>query len=288
MKKINLSKLIIIALIIVIAALSAIAVSARKYTTNQNPAEMTQTVNDGTGFFDRIIAAPIHFIEDKGHQLGNLMDTYKQNESLKTQLSELTSEKNKLSGAESENKELKKALKLQETLTDYQTVAANVITRTPASWNDTLIIDRGTKDGLVKDMIVMANGGIIGRITQANKTTSKVSLLSSTKGIANKIPVRLGSADSPTYGLLSSYDSQQNAYVVSQVNTDAKFAKGSQVFTSGLGGNSAGSVRDLLVGTVMGEKLTNQGLNRQIYIKPASKLNDIRFVIVIERMIGGN
>lgn len=288
LKKFNLSKLIIIALIIIIVALSAIVVSAKKFKTAQNPAAMTQTINDGTGFVDQVIAAPIHFVQDKANELSDLMNTYKQNESLKKQLSDLSDEKNKLAGAESENKELKKALNLQETLTDYQTVSANVITRNPASWNDTLVIDRGTKDKLKKDMIVMANGGIIGRITQVNKTTAKVSLLISTKGIENKIPVRLGSSGDPTYGLLSSYDSQQNAFIVTQVNTSTKFAKGSQVFTSGLGGNGAGSVRDLLVGSVIGEKLTNQGLDRQIYIKPASSLYDIRFVTVIERMNGGN
>ncbi|MQW23052.1 MULTISPECIES: rod shape-determining protein MreC [unclassified Lactococcus] len=287
MKKFNLSKLIIIALIIVIAAMSAIIVSAKNFKTDKNPAAMTQTINDGTGFVDQVISAPIHFVQDKVNVISNLMDTYKQNESLKTQLSALTDEKNKLTGVESENKELKTALKLQQTLTDYETVSSNVITRNPASWNDTLVIDRGSDDGIKNNMPVMANGGLIGRVSQVNKSTAKVSLLSSSKGIENKIPVYLSSNGSPSYGILSSYDSTQNAYVVSQVTTTTKFAKGSQVFTSGLGGG-VGSVRDLLVGTVIGEKNSNDGLDRQIYIKPASNLYDIRFVFVVKQMIGGN
>ncbi|MGM9886213.1 MAG: rod shape-determining protein MreC, partial [Lactococcus sp.] len=194
---------------------------------------------------------------------------------------------NKLTGVESENKELKTALKLQQTLTDYETVSSNVITRNPASWNDTLVIDHGSDDGIKNNMPVMANGGLIGRVSQVNKSTAKVSLLSSSKGIENKIPVYLSSNGSPSYGILSSYDSTQNAYVVSQVTTTTKFAKGSQVFTSGLGGG-VGSVRDLLVGTVIGEKNSNDGLDRQIYIKPASNLYDIRFVFVVKQMIGGN
>lgn len=287
MKKFNLSKLIIIALIIVIAAMSAIIVSAKNFKTDKNPASMTQTINDGTGFIDQVISAPIHFVQDKVNVISNLMDTYKQNESLKTQLSDLTDEKNKLTGVESENKELKTALKLQQTLTDYETVSSNVITRNPASWNDTLVIDRGSDAGIKNNMPVMANGGLIGRVSQVNKSTAKVSLLSSSKGIENKIPVYLSSNGSPSYGILSSYDSTQNAYVVSQVTTTTKFAKGSQVFTSGLGGG-VGSVRDLLVGTVIGEKNSNDGLDRQIYIKPASNLYDIRFVFVVKQMIGGN
>ncbi|MCL2114041.1 MAG: rod shape-determining protein MreC [Streptococcaceae bacterium] len=285
MKKFNLSKMVIIALIIIIAAMSAIVISAKNFKSNQKPSAMTQTINDGTGFVDRVLATPVHFVQDKVNEFSNLMDTYQQNESLKTQLAKSKDDANKLNGLESENKELKNALKLQETLTDYQTVSANVITRDPTSWNDTLVIDRGSKDGLKTDMIVMANGGVIGRVIQVNKNTAKVSLLSSSKGIENKIPVRLGNSEETTYGLLTGYDSQQNAYIITQLTTQDKISKGTQVFTSGLGGDSP---RDLLIGTVLGEKDDNQGLNRQIYVKPASNLYDIRFVFVIQRMIGGN
>ena len=286
MKKFNLSKLIIITLIIIIAAMSAIVISAKNFKSNREPSAMTQVINDGTSFVDRVLAAPIRFVQDKTNQLTDLMQTYKQNESLKTQVAKSKDDASKLNGLESENTELKKALKLQETLTDYQTVAANVITRNPTSWNDTLVIDSGSKDGLKTGMIVMANGGVIGRVIQVNKESSKVALLSSSKGIENKIPIRLGNGEESSYGLLTGYDSQQNAYIITQLTTQDKFDKDTQVYTSGLGGGD--SPRDLLVGTVIGEKDDKQGLNRQIYVKPASNLYDIRFVFVVERMIGGN
>lgn len=266
--------------------MSAIVISAKNFKSDREPSAMTQVINDGTSFVDRVLAAPIRFVQDKTNQLTDLMQTYKQNESLKTQVAKSKDDASKLNGLESENTELKKALKLQETLTDYQTVAANVITRNPTSWNDTLVIDSGSKDGLKTGMIVMANGGVIGRVTQVNKESSKVALLSSSKGIENKIPIRLGNGEESSYGLLTGYDSQQNAYIITQLTTQDKFDKDTQVYTSGLGQGE--SPRDLLVGTVIGEKDDKQGLNRQIYVKPASNLYDIRFVFVVERMIGGN
>ena len=63
----------------------------------------------------------------------------------------------------------------------------------------------------------MANGGVIGRVSQVNENSSKVSLLSSDKGIDAKIPVRLGSPSDPVNGLLASYDDDQNAYVVTSL-----------------------------------------------------------------------
>lgn len=278
--------MIIIALIIVLVALSAILISAKKYKTDQKPAGMTQVINDGSGWLDQIIGAPIHFIQDKAHQLGNLFNTYEQNESLKKQVSSLQDDKNKLSGAEAENKALKEALKLQETLADFDKVSANVITRNPATWDDTLVIDRGSKDGIKDNMIVVSNGGIVGRVSQVNQNTSKISLLSSTKGIANKIPVRLDFSGKTVYGILSGYDAKKESYVISSVVTKEKLSQGSQVFTSGLGEDSL-SPANLLVGTIMGEETDGQGLERKIYVKPASSLYDIHFVFVVQRVVGG-
>ena len=119
--------------------------------------------------------------------------TIKEQEKIASILSTVDEQIDNVDALIEKNKELKKALKLQETLTDYQTVAANVITREPSSWNDTLVIDSGSKDGLTTGMIVMANGGVVGRITQVNKNSSKVALLISSEGIDNNIPGRIES-----------------------------------------------------------------------------------------------
>jgi rod shape-determining protein MreC len=37
-----------------------------------------------------------------------------------------------------------------------------------------MTIDKGSSDGLKDDMIIMSNGGVVGRITQVNATTSKL------------------------------------------------------------------------------------------------------------------
>jgi len=288
-KKFNFSKVMIIALLIVIAAVMAILVSSKNYSDHKEPSSMTQTINAGTGFVDKVLAAPVHFFQDRANQVHNLLDTYKQNESLKSQLSKNHDAQNKLNAAQSENKALKDALKLQETLTNYSIVSSNVISRSPSTWNDNLIIDQGSKDGVQDGMIVMGNAGVIGRISQVNKDNAKVALLSSSSGVANKIPVKLGSDDNPTYGLLSGYDSRQEAYIITSLTTKNHFDNGSEVVTSGLGGSgSDASPSGLAVGTVVGEKDADSGLARQIYVKPAGSLYDIRFAFVIKGVNGGN
>lgn len=267
-----------------IAACVAILVSSRNFKDNKNPSGMSLVINDTVGGLDAIVAAPFDFLKDKANDVNNLMSTYQQNAKLSKKIANLSDDATELDSLRAENKDLKAALDLQNTLTNYEKIAANVIVRNPNAWSDTLSIDKGTADGLKDDMIVMSNGGIVGRITQVNTTTAKVALLTSKEALENKIPVRLGSAENPAYGLITGYDAQQNAFIITQISSDNKFTKGDKVLTSGLGGNSPS---DLLVGEVIGEKENNKGMDREVYVKPASKFDDIRFVFVIKRGIGG-
>ncbi|XOQ37497.1 MAG: rod shape-determining protein MreC [Lactococcus sp.] len=280
MKKINISKIIIIALIMMITACVTIIISARRFKDSQKPSEMTLVVNDTVGGLDGIIAAPFNFFENKAAEVGNLLSTYQQNAKLSKKVTSLTDNASELDSLKAENKALKVALDLQNTLTNYEKVASNVVVRNPNAWGDTMTIDKGSADGLKDDMIVMSNGGVVGRITQVNTTTSKVALLTSDKVLENKIPVRLGSAENPAYGLITGYDAQQNAFIITQISSDNQFTKGEQVVTSGLGGNSPS---DLLVGDIIGEKKNQKGMDREVYVKPASQFDDIRFVFAIKR-----
>jgi len=284
-KKFNFSKLLITALIILVTAILAVIISVQNYKNHRQPSVMTQMINDGTGWVDGFVGAPIRYVQDKSNQIDDMLHAYQQNESLKSELVASQPDKDKLDAIQSENKQLKDALKLKDTLTNYDTISATVISRDPNSWDDTLTINSGKQDGLVDNMVVMANGGVIGRISQVNQNSSKVALFNSSKGIDNKLPVQLGSSDSPTYGILSSYDSKQNAFVITLSNTQGKIATGSKVLTSGLGGDSP---KGLLVGTVIGEKDFNQGLSKEIYVSPASSLYDIQFVFVVKSTVGGN
>lgn len=264
----------------VISACVAIMVSAQHYKTKKTPSAMSLAINGTVGGIDKIIALPFDFFQDKMSDASNLMSTYEKNASLSKQVSKLTDESAELNNLKAENKALKAALDLENTLTNYDKISSNVVVRTPNAWRDVMTIDKGKSDGLSEDMIVMSNGGVVGRVVQVNKTTSKVALLTSDKALENKIPVRLGSAENPVYGLMTGYDAQQNAFIVSQISSDATFNKGDAVMTSGLGGNSPA---DLTVGEIIGEKKNTKGIDREVYVKPTGRFDNIQFVFVIKR-----
>ncbi|MCQ5003301.1 hypothetical protein NE699_25405, partial [Escherichia coli] len=70
--------------------------------------------------------------------VSGLMNAYTENRELKQKVSELAQVKVRDQTLAKENKQLKAELKLKNSLTDYSTVSAAVMSRTPSSWQQQL------------------------------------------------------------------------------------------------------------------------------------------------------
>jgi rod shape-determining protein MreC len=282
-KKFNPNKNIIITLILVIVVVTIISVTAAQ-RSGKGQANMVQSaVNDGVGLVDRVISFPAKVVENGLSSISNLMNTYKENENLKEKIDQYDDLALQNKNYEKEIESLKNELNLNETLGDYEKVSANVITRSPDTWQDILIIDRGSNDGIKADMAVMAQKGLVGRVIEVSATTSKVELLTSKNVNSNHFPVKISSGDQDSYGLLKNYDDKSNALIVSQLTGDAEVKEGDIVQTSGLGGNSP---KNLAVGTVIKVKPDKYGLDREVYVKPYADMYGISVVTVVKRLAG--
>ena len=73
-------------------------------------------------------------------------------------------------------REAERLLELKDTYSSYPTVGANVVFRNASSnWYSTFTIDRGSEDGLKKNMNVIADGGLVGYLSEVGKHYSVVS-----------------------------------------------------------------------------------------------------------------
>ena len=265
MKKFNPNKNIIITLILVIILVTIISLTAAQRSEKGKTNVVQGGVNNSVSMVDRVISFPARGVENGLSSMGNLINTFKENERLKEKI-------------DSYNE-----LNLNETLANYEKVTANVITRSPDTWQDLLIIDKGTNDGIEAGMAVMAQKGLVGRVIEVNATTAKVELLTSKNVNSNHFPVRVTSANGESFGLLKNYDNKTNALIVSQLTGDATLKEGDVVQTSGLGGNSPA---DLAVGTVIKVKPDSFGLDREVYVKPYADVYGISVVTVVKRSAG--
>ncbi|MBE8848320.1 rod shape-determining protein MreC [Enterococcus durans] len=282
MKKFNPNKNIIITLVIVIIVVTIISVTAAQRANEGKPNFFQSVVNDSVSFVDRAISAPVRWVENGVDSVHNLFTTYSENERLKEKIDSYDEVALKNKNYQKEIEALKKELELNQTLASYEKVTANVITRSPDTWQDMLIVDKGSKDGIEVDMAVMSQKGLIGRVIEVNNASSKIELLTSSNESSNHFPVRVSSSSGEAFGLLKNYDEKTQALVVTQLTGDTKIKEGDVVQTSGLGGNSPA---DLPIGTVVKTKPDSFGLDREVYVKPYAGMYDISVVTIVQRLV---
>ena len=80
-------------------------------------------------------------------------------------------EKNRL---ELENAELKEMINLKDYSKEYSLISANVIAQDVTDWFNYYTIDVGTADGVEKNDVVITPAGLVGIVTEAGFTSSKI------------------------------------------------------------------------------------------------------------------
>lgn len=280
MRKFFSNRRLVFIVVVLVVAFGLMGGSVALRNRRQTPPIVQQFGNDIVGMVGSVVAYPVNAAQNGVSSFSDLLNTYSENQKLKQQVSELAHDKVRNQTLSKENRELKAELKVKKSMTDYSTISAGVMSRTPSSWQKQLIINKGQTSGIKKNMPVMSAGGLIGRVTEVNKTNSKVELLSNTGESANRFAIQIKGEDGKTVnGIITDYDSETNSLVMGQVTSKAKIKKGTKVTTSGMGGVTP---KGLYVGKVSRVGKDDYGLAQKIYIKPAANFNDVNIVTVAE------
>ena len=281
MKKFLKNKKLLTIFVLVILVLSMLSISIRLRNKRETPFLVQKIGNDTVSIVTRVVNWPINLVSNGVANVEELFNTQAENDHLKKQIDNLAQTKARNSSLEAENTQLKQALKLKKTLTDYTIINGSVISRAADTWSDLLVIDQGSRAGVRKNMPVMSGKGVIGRVVEVNSTTSKVELITTTDKSTNKFAVEADAANGKkVHGVISVEGNNQLAFT--QVVDGQKLKKGTQVYTSGMGGLSP---KGLLIGTVTKTTRDTFGLSDVVEIQPAGNLNDPSVVSVIKRKV---
>jgi rod shape-determining protein MreC len=98
---------------------------------------------------------------------------------LQQQVARLTQEYAQAKGAQNENEQLKAQLHLDAShdISAYHPVSAQVILRDPTLWYQTIGIDKGSADGVALHDPVLADGALVGEVSEVSSNGSVVSLI---------------------------------------------------------------------------------------------------------------
>lgn len=235
-------------------------------------------VNDVTAVVGRFVSTPTNAMMRFTDSINDLMNTYEDNQRLKSQISSLEELEAQNKILLSENEELSALLDLQPSLVGKNVIASSVISRSPDTWLDSITIDVGSNSDIEENMSVMTESGLVGHVTEVSATSSKVQLLITENNQMKNVAVSIQTDDSIVSGILSDYDEKTQELILKQVPNDAQVSEGNTVTTSGLGGVSP---EGLIIGEVTSTSSDNFGLSQSVRVKPAADFKDIRSVLVI-------
>ena len=280
MQKFFSNRRLVVIFVLLILCFGLMAGSVALRNKKSTPTLIQQFGNDIVGFTNNVVSYPISGVKSGLNSVSELMNSYSENKTLKKQVSELAQVKVRDQTLADENSQLKKELKLQKSLTDYSTVTAAVISRTPSSWQSQIVISKGQTDGIRKNMPVLSQSGLIGRVSEVNKTNSKVELLSDSNESSNRFAIQIKTSSGDVVnGIITGYKKSTGQLIMGQVTSDADIKKNDKITTSGMGGVTP---KGLYVGKVAKVGKDDYGLAKKIYITPATDYNDLSVVSVAE------
>ena len=143
--------------VFLILSILCVAMMLLSFTTDF----VTGPVNAVAGYvivpFQKGIAAAGSWLEGRSENIRRINELNEENKVLKERIDEMTIRINDLQRDKYELAELRSLFLLDEQYSDYNKIGARVIGKDTGNWYSEFTIDKGSNDGIEKDMNVMAN-----------------------------------------------------------------------------------------------------------------------------------
>lgn len=208
---------------------------------------------------------------ETGFELLHFKSIANENKRLKREAAALSSRVAALDEALSENKRLKEMLAIKDKVAKYS-VVARVTGRDFSNWAESLIINKGSKDGLKEDMAVLANGVVIGKVTAVGRSSSRVSLITDPE-IRVAVISQRGRASGLMYGIA------HGRCIMKFIPKDSDIKAGDTVVTSSTSGVYP---QGFLVGKAIDVKLELNRMYQFAVIEPAISPMAVEEVLAVE------
>jgi len=213
------------------------------------------TIDRVTGFFDGF--AELRHARDENVQL-------------KIEIERLTQERDEAveKAAVKNNLEAELGLRL---LPRFRSLAASVISRNIAVWFRRLTIDRGSMDGIKKDMPVLTSSGIVGRVIEVGPNSSFVQLITDRyAGVGAMLQ------QSREMGEIRGQENSRCEMKAVAASVDVQV--GDKIITTGLDGIYP---KGLPVGTVESVENDANAPWKKILVKPSAPVDRVEHVFVL-------
>lgn len=215
---------------------------------------------------------------DKYTTLQEISVVLDENKELKSKVDDLTEENNQLRQDTYELSRLRELYELDEKYPGYTKVGARIIEVTTDNWSKAFKVDKGSDDGIKKDMNVIAGGGLVGIVADVGKNYSIIKTVvednNSVSGMlidTNDTCIVEGDIELSDSGLIK----------LTHFKSDITVRDGDKIVTSNI---SDKYLQGILIGYAKDVEPDSNNLTQSGYLVPAVDFNNIQEVLIITEM----
>ncbi len=231
-----------------------------------------KVIFEGVGPLQKAVAKVSGSLHSVKKNYIDLLTVREEKERLWRELQECRTKAYANRGAVALNARLRKLLDFKES-SNQPTITAQIIGKDPSLWFRSVIIDRGSSDGVDKGMPVVTGEGIVGQVYASSTDYSKILL-----AIAPSSAIDVLLQGSRIRGILKG--TGKNLYRLEYILKTAEVFVGDRVVTAGYGGMFP---TGLPVGIVSNVTRNRRGMFLEIEVVPAVDFRTLENLLVIER-----
>lgn len=215
---------------------------------------------------------------DKYTTLQEISVVLDENKELKSKVDDLTEENNQLRQDTYELSRLRELYQLDEKYTGYTKVGARIIEVTANNWSKAFKVDKGSDDGIQKDMNVIAGGGLVGIVTEVGKNYSIIKTIIEDNNSVSGMLIDINE----TCIVEGDIEQSDSGFVkLTHFKSDITVRDGDKVVTSNI---SDKYLQGILIGYAKDVTPDSNNLTQSGYLVPAVDFNNLQEVLIITEM----
>ncbi len=244
--------------------------------------EKFKPVKEAFGNFITPMQRGIHVVgstvADRFRLFTDIQDLIAENDALKAQIDELKTQNSILTQEKYELNWYRELYSLDQQYSDFEKVAATVISREPNSYCNEFIIDKGSEDGLAPDMNVISGNGLVGIIIETGRNWSRVrSIIDDSSSVSGMF---LTTSD--TCIVSGNLELLDDGYInVKMISMGAEIYDNYEVVTSYI---SDKYLPGILIGYVSNIRTDQNTMSKEAYLTPVVDFQHIEAVLVITEL----
>jgi rod shape-determining protein MreC len=245
---------------------------------------------EGSGVIDRIrdtagdALAPVRDAADTVfspvssafHGVTGYDDLEDENAQLRERINDLEGLRTQDGAAVQELEEIQELLRLDTWAMDLPQVAARVVSAPVSNFEQTIELDKGSRDGIRVDLPVVTGSGLVGRVVDVSSRRSLVRLITDPE---SSVGVR--TASSSQTGIATG-EGAGRRLSVGFVNVSADVKVGDLMVTSGLSGGSDIYPASIPIGRVTKARVEPGELQQRVEVEPLADVAHLRYVKVLQ------